>query len=111
MSEQRPSEAVIEVSIPMRYFDGEQQDPDCAICAHAMCRDGRCSLTVTKLSCCDQPLCCGCFAKILKRCRCAADCTAVVGNCPFCRDMCRADAVSLFHARVSACRKCRPPSK
>jgi len=101
------TEAIIEVSIPMRYFDEDSDDVDCPICAHAVCPDDQCVNTPVKLSCCEQIMCCGCFSKILKRCRCSVDCQAVVGSCPFCRDMCRADAISIFLALHKPCRACR----
>lgn len=101
------NEAIIEVSIPMHYFETEPAEPECSICTHAMCKHQKCSLTPTTLTCCGQKICCGCFVKILHRCRCTAECTAVVGTCPFCRDMCRADTASLFMARQSHCRSCR----
>lgn len=102
------NEAIIEVSIPMHYFETDTKEAECAICTHVICADDRCSLASTRLSCCDQDICCGCFVKILRRCRCTADCRAVVGTCPFCREMCRADAVSIFMARQSVkCRNCR----
>lgn len=101
------NEAIIEVSIPMHYFDSPGSEKECAICTHAMCADEKCSLTPTALSCCEQHICCGCFVKLLRRCRCTEDCKAVVGTCPFCRDMCRADCVSIFMGRHAHCRKCR----
>ena len=104
------AEAIIEVSIPMRYFDEARDDVDCPICAHAVCPEARCRLSQVTLSCCEQVMCCGCFSQILKRCRCSAECQAVVGSCPFCRDMCRAEAVSIFLSRVQPCRKCKKPS-
>jgi hypothetical protein len=103
-----PNEAIIEVSIPMRYFDGDDDQPqECAICIHPMCPEDRCSHTATILTCCEQAICCGCFVKLLKRCKCTPDCREVVGVCPFCRDMCRADVSSVFLARHQACRGCR----
>lgn len=103
-----PNEAIIEVSIPMRYFDDDsQQVDDCAICLYAMCPDDVCSHTSTSLTCCDQMICCGCFVKLLRKCKCSLECKEVVGICPFCRDMCRADVSSVFTARQSACRGCR----
>lgn len=103
-----PNEAIIEVSIPMRYFDDTTDDvDDCAICLHSLCPEERCSHTSTVLTCCDQSICCGCFVKLLKKCKCTLECKEVVGICPFCRDMCRADVSSVFMARHSACRDCR----
>ncbi len=102
-----PTEAIIEVSIPMRYLDRETDDVDCAICAHPMCPDDSCCLAATHLSCCNQPMCCSCFGKLLARCRCSDECTAIVGTCPFCREMCRAEAVAIFLARKQPCRGCK----
>lgn len=102
-----PNEAIIEVSIPMRYFDATSDDPDCAICAEPVCPSGECAKSATDLTCCDQSMCCGCFSKLLRRCRCTQTCAAVVGTCPFCRNMCRADALSAFLAQRGPCRDCR----
>lgn len=102
------SEAIIEVSIPMHYFDAEfTDDAECAICMHRFCQHDKCCLSATKLSCCSQPLCCKCFAKVLRRCRCTPDCERVVGTCPFCRDMCRSDTLSVFLSRQHVCRACQ----
>lgn len=106
MSVQGPSEAIIEVSIPMHYFE-KQADIDCPICAHRMCPFGKCCLIPVKLSCCEQLVCSACFYKLLARCRCREECREVVGTCPFCREMCRADVVSVFLAKRPACRECR----
>lgn len=107
------NEAIIEVSIPMRYLEDCQDEyttqcvVDCPICAHAVCPDEACALALTTLTCCEQTLCCGCFGKLLQRCRCVDECRAVVGTCPFCREMCRADAVNIFLATKRPCRACR----
>ena len=101
------SEAIIEVSIPMRYFQSEPSEAECSICTHAFCASEKCSLTSTRLTCCDQTICCGCFVKVLRRCRCTDECRAVVGTCPFCREMCRADAACVLTGRFSHCRHCR----
>lgn len=105
------SQAVIELSIPLQYLEAdagaEINSTECPICTQAVCLSDTCSLSSTTLSCCDQTLCCACFVKILDRCRCTDDCEAVVGTCPYCRTMCRADTVSVFLARRPPCRRCR----
>ena len=105
------SEAIIEVSIPMHYFGDDNASGDCSICMHPLCPDDRCALSLTKLTCCEQALCCGCFYKLLRRCRCAVDCEHVVGTCPFCRDMCRADALPIFLGKQPRCADCKATSK
>jgi len=102
------SEAIIEVSIPMRYFEAERSaGAECPICSHVLCTAEKCSLTPTRVTCCGQTICCGCFVKVLRRCRCTADCRAVIGTCPFCREMCRADAACVLMSRFSHCRQCK----
>lgn len=105
------SEAVIEVSIPMRYFEYGNDIAECTICARPMCPNNRCCLAPTATSCCDQPMCCECFVKILKACKCTTECQEVVGICPFCRDMCRATVANVFKARHTPCSACRAGSK
>jgi len=100
------NEAIIEVSIPMQYLDDSRDDDECPICTHSICNDNTCRQSSTKLTCCDQYMCCGCFAKITRRCRCTEDCDAIIGVCPFCRDMCRADVLSLYLARQPQCQGC-----
>ena len=107
MTPPAPAEAIIEVSIPLRYFDDTPEKIDCPICAHVMCPDDECGLTSATLTCCDQAVCAGCFVKILKRCRCTAECKEIVGTCPFCREMCRSTAMPIFLARKSPCRGCK----
>ena len=111
-----PREATIEVSIPMLLMNSDSSassassssggDPECAICCNAMCPTDACKGTSTLLTCCGQPMCCGCLYKVLKRCRCVEGCKAVIGMCPFCREMCRADAISIFLGHQRMCAWC-----
>jgi hypothetical protein len=101
------AEAIIEVSIPRSCFE-HRAIAECSICLTSVCDDdGRaCRHAPAHLTCCGQSICCGCLVKLLRRCRCADDCAAVVGTCPFCREMCRAETVSVFLGHQSACRAC-----
>lgn len=99
------SEAIIRVRLPKS--DEDEDALECSICAYPLCDSDQCSKKRTILSCCDQYMCCGCFAKLLQKCKCSPECEAVIGTCPYCREMCRADAAALFSARYQPCRQCR----
>ena len=121
--------SVIEVTIPLRYLQDRGENIDfsdtasensieesaaetntneCVICMNAVCQTRECSRSPTQTSCCSQVLCCGCFVKLLRRCKCTAVCRAVTGSCPFCRDMMRADStLQVFMATIPPCTKCQ----
>ena len=119
--------SVIEVTIPLRYVQQQTDDDDsasdvsittttgdvsvsyheCVICMHLTCNTKECGRAPTQTSCCSQVLCCACFVKLMRRCKCTSGCRAIVGTCPFCRDMMRAEnPLQVFLATIPVCRKC-----
>lgn len=115
MRARRPSRAtVIELSIPLQYAaaagseaDTEDVATDCHICAEPFCKQDECCRALTHLSCCTQPICCGCLVRTAKRCTCRDDCDQVIAFCPFCRMIGPCDALDLFRgACVKPCRAC-----
>jgi hypothetical protein len=98
---------VIEVAINTSCSSQEQQT--CHICADALCPLKECCRTGVHLACCTQRICAQCLLKMCKRCRCDAQCTAVIAFCPYCRDISPVAALDLFRAtqRAQGCRNCR----
>ena len=87
--------------------DGEgERDTSCCICAHNFCDRETCDRTATEMPCCSQGLCCGCLAKVCKRCRCADDCDAVVAFCPFCREVIAVEVLAIFLGGRGTCKEC-----
>lgn len=86
--------------------DEGERDSACCICAHAHCVRETCRHTATQMPCCSQGLCCGCLAKVCKRCKCADDCDAVVAFCPFCREVMAVGVLDIFLGSRGSCKEC-----
>lgn len=98
--------AIIEVTIPMHYLDSESGSPEeCGIC-YTQCCTKECTLYEQHTTCCDQPVCSGCLAKMCIRCRCTETCEQIICICPFCRDMNVVASVALFNSRKKVCKEC-----
>ncbi len=78
----------------------------CYICANDFCDDDACGRSLTHLKCCTQTMCCACLAKVVKRCRCADDCDAVIALCPFCREVSPVTSLDVFLGHVAPCKAC-----
>lgn len=101
-----PEQAIIEVTIPLHYCTSPEDYPsDCAICMHPMCTSA-CQRFKTSTSCCTQPVCAGCLSKTTQRCRCHGGCKNVISVCPFCREICQVDALTMYHANRTICVHC-----
>lgn len=121
------SNSVIEVTIPLQYVQPPPSDSDtesviesddspnsheCVICMHPTCFTRECQRTLTHTTCCSQVICCGCFIKLLRRCKCAVGCRAIAGTCPFCRDMMRAETIlQVYLATIPPCRRCQTQTR
>ena len=116
---------VIELSIPLQYAVSTSEaaaaataqtatappDEACYICAENFCNNADCCRSLTHLTCCTQPICCGCMVKTAKRCTCREDCDQVIAYCPFCRMISPCDALDLFRgACLKPCRECADSS-
>ena len=114
MPRQRNVTAVLEFPLPSRISrslgigdDDDEAEETCFICAVPFCGRGTCPHTATQMPCCSQGLCCGCAVKVLKRCKCADDCDAVVAFCPFCREVMAVGALDIFLGTRTVCKECR----
>ena len=114
MPRQRNVTAVLEFPLPSRIsrsFGIADEDDDteetCFICAVPFCARGICPHTATHMPCCSQGLCCGCAVKVLKRCKCAEECDAVVAFCPFCREVMAVGALDVFLGTRAVCKECQ----
>lgn len=89
----------------------QHDDPakTCHICANSLCRRGDCCRAGVHLACCTQILCAKCLLKICKRCRCDDQCVAVIGFCPYCRDISPVNALDLFKGTMDECSRCQQP--
>jgi hypothetical protein len=93
--------------------DAEVDDAEvetCCICRNTYCcseDDDDCCLAVTTLGCCTQTVCCRCLTKMLLRCTCTDECTAVVAYCAFCRRISPASALDIYRgACLKECSAC-----
>lgn len=80
----------LRVSRSNRHEADEEDEEDCPICMRPLCdnEDAVCARAPVTVPCCHQDLCAGCLFKLpLKKCLCVSDCDAVIGRCPFCREM------------------------
>jgi hypothetical protein len=101
----------IELTIPLRMGsggDGGDSDDaaECYICANDFCVDDDCCRAMTHLACCTQAVCCGCLAKMVKRCRCSEECEAVISLCPFCREVSPVSVLDVHLGHAAACKLC-----
>lgn len=86
---------------------GDDDEPgDCYICANEFCADDDCARSMTHLACCTQAVCCGCLAKMIKRCRCAEECEAVIALCPFCREVSPVSVLDVHLGHAKVCKSC-----
>lgn len=90
---------VVEIVVPMRMQGGES----CTICAHDYCASNACKYVATTFSCCGQSACCGCVARLSKRCTCSQECDAVVVVCPFCREIAPVPALDVMFGLRPSC--------
>lgn len=98
----------IELTIPLRMTGrtaGGAVD-QCYICANDFCGDDVCCRSLTHLECCTQTMCCACLARMIKRCKCADDCEAVIALCPFCREVSPVTVLDVFLGRAAVCKSC-----
>lgn len=100
--------ARIELTIPIRMASAVATDAgqDCYLCRNEFCDEDVCSRGLTHLQCCTQTMCCGCLAKLVKRCRCVEDCEAVIAMCPFCREVSPVTVLDVFLGHAGACKGC-----
>ena len=54
-------------------------------------------------------MCATCLLKVCKQCHCDDQCQAVVGFCPYCRDISPVHALDIFKGTTEECALCRPP--
>lgn len=80
---------------------------ECPICLRGWCADDVCNRTNTQTNCCFQFMCAACASKISMICKCEEDCTAVIMICPFCRNISKTAASTLFASTKRPCKKCR----
>lgn len=80
---------------------------ECPICLRGWCADDTCNRTNTQTNCCFQFMCAACASKISMICKCEEDCTAVIMICPFCRNISKTAASTLFASTKRPCKKCR----
>lgn len=80
---------------------------ECPICLRGWCADDACNRTNTQTNCCFQFMCAACASKISMICKCEEDCTAVIMICPFCRNISKTAASTLFASTKRPCKKCR----
>ena len=84
---------------------------DCGICHQPFCRlsdsDDACCRTMTKVSCCQHPICCRCLHKISILFTCERGYKSVVCTCPFCRRLARVGASDAFlGVSTKKCKSC-----
>ena len=92
----------IEVIVPLRQHLGGS----CTICMQEYCSSGTCRSAQTHLSCCEQSVCCGCIAKLSKRCTCNGECECVIVICPFCREISGVGALDILLGLRNPCEEC-----
>lgn len=80
---------------------------ECSICLRGWCTADVCNRTNTQTNCCFQFMCAACASKISMICKCEEDCTAVIMICPFCRNISKTAASTLFASTRRPCKKCR----
>jgi hypothetical protein len=97
----RGNATVVEIIVPMRNRLGHNDM--CTICAHEYCVSNSCAHNATNLSCCGQSVCCGCIAKMSKRCTCSEECEAVIVICPFCREITPISALDILSGSRPSC--------
>lgn len=100
-----PDRAVIEVTIPMDYFEVDDMEDSCPICMHGFCGED-CPHHICKVSCCRQHICASCLTRSARRCKCQKSCKQIIVTCPFCRDMCPVDSLAVFCSLSKVCKTC-----
>ena len=93
--------------VNVRVRTEEDMGDECGICLRPWCADDVCSRTSSQTNCCLQFICSSCTVKISLRCTCENDCPNVIYICPFCRNISKAEPVTLFLGAKRACKKCR----
>lgn len=106
-SQQAVNRTFIELEIPLEITS--HHGLSCTVCCNNFCCTQSCPHSMTRVSCCQAPICCKCLLKLAKRCTCTSDCEQVVAHCPFCRGICSLRSLDMF---LGYCRKkCRTCSE
>ena len=106
----RSSRATITLGINVNNVAAHAADDaeeTCCICRNTACvaaTDADCCLAMATLGCCNQAVCCRCLTKMLLRCTCTDECTAVITYCAFCRQISPVCALDIF--RGACCKEC-----
>ena len=99
---------VIELALPLSAsHEVNTHEMTCHICANSLCDTGTCCRTGVHLACCTQLMCAKCVLHVCKRCRCDDRCKAVIGFCPYCRDISPVDPLDIFRGTVPECARCQ----
>ena len=86
--------------------DADESALECPICCHEFCSEETCCRTETHQNCCDQPICCSCLQRQLRRCTCSDECNQIITICAYCREITPVTALEVFLGHKPPCAGC-----